>query len=102
MGQDIINELELRKEYEEKRKEVAELRLQLRTLHQEKEGYFSQLTQLHRRITSHVSKIKELKGELAFPVNISFNEAAAHQVPFAIDERAFVYKSISAFNYGRP
>ncbi len=58
-----INEIELRKEYEEKKKAITEIRMQLRTLHQEKEGYFSQLHQLHNQISSQVSSIKELKGE---------------------------------------
>jgi len=34
-------------------------------------------------------KIKELGGDLAFPVNLSVNTTAAHDVPFSIEERTF-------------
>ena len=45
-------------------------------------------------------KIKELGGELAFPVNISLNEAAAHEVPFAIDERKFTNNNLVKLDVG--
>ena len=45
-------------------------------------------------------KIKELGGELAFPVNISLNEAAAHEVPFAVDDRVFTENDIVKLDVG--
>lgn len=45
-------------------------------------------------------KIKELGGELAFPINISLNEAAAHQVPFAVDDRAFTKNDVVKLDVG--
>ena len=46
------------------------------------------------------NRIKGLKGELAFPVNISLNEAAAHQVPFAIDDRVFTNNDLVKLDVG--
>lgn len=45
-------------------------------------------------------KIKELGGDLAFPVNISLNEAAAHQVPFAVDDRTFTENDLVKLDVG--
>lgn len=45
-------------------------------------------------------KIKELGGDLAFPVNISLNEAAAHQVPFAVDDRIFTKNDVVKLDVG--
>ncbi|MEK6886199.1 MAG: type II methionyl aminopeptidase [Nanoarchaeota archaeon] len=66
--------------------------------------YGSTLIKVNARI-SDVSdaieaKIKELKGELAFPVNISLNEAAAHQVPFAVDDRVFTENDLIKLDVG--
>ncbi len=66
--------------------------------------YGSTLIKVNTRI-SDVSdaiekKIKELGGDLAFPVNISLNEAAAHEVPFAIDERKFTNNNIVKLDVG--
>lgn len=45
-------------------------------------------------------KIKELGGELAFPVNISLNEAAAHEVAFAVDDRVFTKNHLVKLDVG--
>lgn len=46
------------------------------------------------------SKIKELGGELAFPVNISLNEAAAHETAFAVDDRRFTKNHLVKLDVG--
>ena len=45
-------------------------------------------------------KIKELGGDLAFPVNISLNDAAAHEVAFAVDDRTFTENDIVKLDVG--
>lgn len=45
-------------------------------------------------------KIYELGGELAFPVNISLNEVAAHDTPFPIEERRFGKDDIVKLDVG--
>jgi len=46
------------------------------------------------------NKIKELGGDLAFPVNISLNDAAAHEVAFAVDDRTFTNNDIVKLDVG--
>lgn len=45
-------------------------------------------------------KIQELGGDLAFPINISLNDAAAHETPFAIDDRKFTADNIVKLDVG--
>ena len=45
-------------------------------------------------------KLKELGADLAFPVNISINATAAHDVPFSLDERTFTADDIIKLDVG--
>jgi methionyl aminopeptidase len=45
-------------------------------------------------------KIKELGGDLAFPVNISTNTTAAHDVPYSMEERAFTANDLIKLDVG--
>ena len=45
-------------------------------------------------------KIKELGADLAFPVNISVNSAAAHDVPYAVENRVFTTEDLIKLDVG--
>ncbi|HME87562.1 MAG TPA: type II methionyl aminopeptidase [Candidatus Nanoarchaeia archaeon] len=45
-------------------------------------------------------KLKELGADLGFPVNISINETAAHDVPFAIETRVFTENDVIKLDVG--
>ncbi len=45
-------------------------------------------------------KIKELGGDLAFPVNISINTTAAHDVPYSVEDREFTKDDLIKLDVG--
>ena len=63
MVETIVSEGELRKEYQEKKNEAGELRMQLRALYTEKDGHFSQLRCIREQISRCVKNIRTVKEE---------------------------------------
>ena len=57
------NNAELKKEFQQKKREVAELRAKLQGLHQEKENLFQQMRSSRDSLTSRLDRIKKLKQE---------------------------------------